>query len=291
MLAQALSNFLNSLLFQRNLSPLSMKAYQSDLQIFLDFLPQDDTFCLENLHDFLDLMTQWAKPTTIARYVAALRGFAKFLFEQNLLPVDYSLLIKSPKISRTIPEPLSVEQVNALCYQASLHPNDALRNQAIVETLYGSGLRVSELVNLSLADISFSQAWIRVIGKGNRQRIVPISKQALTLIERYVLTKRTTKDPTQQAVFLSRLGKPLSRIMIFHLIRDWALLAGIKQKVSPHTLRHTFATHLIEGGAHIRAIQLLLGHQSITTTEIYTHFDFAYLRDTLMLYHPLSKSK
>jgi integrase/recombinase XerD len=225
-----------------------------------------------------------------SRVLSGVRGFFKYLLLEEVIDNDPTELIDSPKIGRKLPEVLSVAEIDAMELAIDLSKPDGHRNKAIIETLYSCGLRVSELVSLRLTDLFFNDGFIRVIGKGDKERLVPIGTKAINDIGIYLLQRNqpsTRINPeSRNVVFLNRWGRQLTREMVFTIIKKYAKLAGIKKNISPHTLRHSFATHLVEGGADLRAVQEMLGHESIQTTEIYTHLDKQYLRETIMMFHP-----
>jgi integrase/recombinase XerD len=224
-----------------------------------------------------------------ARTLSGIRAFFRFLLIEGVIEVNPASLIESPKIGLKLPEVLSLLEIDNIVEVIDLSKPDGHRNKAIIETLYGCGLRVSELVNLRITDIHKSEGFVIVTGKGDKQRLVPISDKALKEIDFYTPERNRLKSITDQNIlFLNRRGKKLTRVMIFNIIKDLASKAGIKKNVSPHTFRHSFATHMIEAGADLRAVQEMLGHESILTTEIYTHIDRSYLRDTLIMFHPRS---
>jgi integrase/recombinase XerD len=227
--------------------------------------------------------------TSQARMLSGLKSFFKYLLIENVISVDPTELIDAPKIGRKLPEVLHINEIDAMVARIDLSKPEGERNKAIIETLYSCGLRVSELVNLELDRLHFNEGFIRVTGKGNKERLVPIGSVAIKHITIYVEQVRChlpIQKGNESFVFLNRRGKKLTRVMVFTIIKNLAILAGIKKNISPHTFRHSFATHLIEGGADLRAIQEMLGHESITTTEIYTHLDRNFLRDAIIQFHP-----
>lgn len=224
-----------------------------------------------------------------ARIISGIRSFYKYLLLEDVVRNNPTELLVSPKLSRKLPDTLSVEEVNAVLNSIDLSTPEGMRNRAMLEVLYSSGLRVSELVGLKISDMFLDVEFIRVIGKGDKERLVPIGSQAIKYINLYretIRTHVTIKKGMEDILFLSKRGNKLSRVSVFYVIKDGAKKAGIEKTVSPHTFRHSFATHLIEGGADLRAVQEMLGHASITTTEIYTHLDRDYLRSTIMQFHP-----
>ncbi len=232
--------------------------------------------------------------TTQARIISGLRTFFKYLILENEIKKNPAELIESPKTSRKLPDVLNITEIELMLKKVDRSLPEGERNLAILELLYGCGLRVSEAVNLKITNLHFKEAYILVEGKGNKQRLVPIGQQAMRQIEVYrklVRTKQIPKKNFEDILFLNRRGSGLSRVMIFIMIKNLVEACGIKKEVSPHTFRHSFATHLVEGGADLRAVQEMLGHESITTTEIYTHLDRQYLRENLIKFHPRSKKQ
>ena len=228
-------------------------------------------------------------PRSQARIVSGIKSFFRFLSIDNQIQNDPSELLESPKPGRRLPVILHVEEIDRIIEAVDLSKPEGHRNRAMVETLYSCGLRVSELVNLRITNLFFREGFIRVTGKGNKERLVPISDKAVREIERYFEQYRHHMTPVKGAeniVFLNRRGNRLTRVMVFMVVKDLVRKAGIKKKVSPHTFRHSFATHMVEGGADLRAVQEMLGHESILTTEIYTHLDREYLRDAIIRFHP-----
>lgn len=227
--------------------------------------------------------------TSQARIIAGIRAFFRFLLSQDMIREDPSQLLEAPKIRRKLPDFLSFEEIENMISQIDLSKSEGHRNKAILEIMYGCGLRVSEVVSLKISQLHFEEEYIRVIGKGDKDRLIPIGESAMKYITIYYSETRKEMLPKkgqEDILFLNRRGSALSRVMIFLIIKELAGKAGIKKTISPHTFRHSFATHLVEGGADLRAVQAMLGHESITTTEIYTHLDRQYLRDTLQHYHP-----
>ena len=250
----------------------------------LQRLTADDLRCfVGDLHDL------GISPRSQARIVSGLKSFFRYLRLEHIIDDDPMLLIESPKIGRHLPEVLSIEEIDAMI--AAIDPADplALRNHAIIETMYGCGLRVSELTDLSIRNVNVAEGFIVVTGKGDKQRMVPMSPIAGELMAQYVATDRgavPTRRGDEDIVFLNRRGARLTRVMIFYIIKKLAALADIRKTVSPHTLRHSFATHLLEGGANLRAIQQMLGHESIATTQVYLHIDSLHLRREILRHHP-----
>ena len=281
------------LLLERSLSQNTVDGYSVDVQHLLTFLDehgigiadiqeQDLNNLLATLHDM------GISPRSRARMIAGIRAFFRFLLLEGVISRDPSELLESPRLPRELPDVLSVGEIDAMIAAIPQEKDEALRNEAIIETLYGSGLRVSELVDARISRLSLDDALLIVEGKGSKQRMVPLSPTAVSLLQRWLeqRSRLNIKPAGQDVIFLNRRGAPLSRVMVFYIIRDLAALAGIQKTVSPHTLRHSFATHLLEGGANLRAIQEMLGHESIATTELYLHLDRSRLRRELLTHHP-----
>ena len=291
-----IKGFRSYLLLERALSENSIEAYVRDIEKLLQFLdykklkigPLDVE--IDHLRSFIEWINELGMtPTSQARIISGLRAFYKFMMMEDMTEVDPTQLLEAPRLSRKLPDVLSFQEINDLIGAIDLSKSEGARNKAILETLYSCGLRVSELVNLKISNLFFNEEFVRVVGKGDKERLVPIGKQAIKYITIYkeeVRCHMHIQPGFEDILFLNRRGKMLTRVMIFTIIKDLAGKAGLKKKISPHTFRHSFATHLIEGGADLRAIQEMLGHESITTTEIYTHLDRAYLRETLQQFHP-----
>ncbi len=291
---QAIKDFETYLRLEKSLSENSIEAYINDvfkLEKFFeekkgDTLPVNVKY--SDLKEFLAwLNTENQNARTQSRVLSGIRSFFRFLLIEGEIKENPASLIESPKIGLKLPEVLSVNEIDRMIGAIDLSKREGHRNKAIIETLYGCGLRVSELVNLRLTDIHYAEGFVMVTGKGNKQRLVPVSNKALKEIDIYKTDR--AKLPVihdGNILFLNRRGRKLTRAMIFTIIKDLALKADIRKKISPHTFRHSFATHLIEGGADLRAVQEMLGHESILTTEIYTHIDRSFLRDTLIMFHP-----
>ena len=291
---QAIKDFETYLRLEKSLSENSISAYTDDVLKLEKYftekgngrLPVEVTYI--DLKDFLKWFgTANQNARTQSRTISGIRSFYRFLVIEGEIKENPASLIESPKTGLKLPEVLSVDEIDRMIAEIDLSRPEGHRNKAIIETLYGCGLRVSELVNLRLTDIHYGEGFITVTGKGNKQRLVPISNKALKEIDIYrSYRNKQSGIQDENIVFLNRRGKKLTRAMIFIIIKDLASRAGIRKNISPHTFRHSFATHLIEGGADLRAVQEMLGHESILTTEIYTHIDRSYLRDTLLMYHP-----
>lgn len=279
---------------EKSLSTNTYDAYLSDLDKLLHFLESEqiaiDDVTLDDLQRFAaGLHDIGIHPRSQARIISGIRSFFHFLALSDFRDDDPSELLEGPKIGFKLPEVLSVEEIDAIIGAVDLSKDEGQRNRAILETLYSCGLRVSELCNLKLSDLYFDEGFIKVEGKGNKQRLVPISQRAIKEIKNWFIDRNTRwriKKDFEDYVFLARWGKNISRIMVFHLIKELAEKAGITKNISPHTFRHSFATHLLEGGANLRAIQCMLGHESIATTEIYTHIDRNMLRNEIIEHHP-----
>ncbi|MFB6457949.1 site-specific tyrosine recombinase XerD [Chitinophaga sp. Hz27] len=289
--------FKGYLQLERSLSSNSIEAYLRDVEKLEQYLqtngkeklrPQDIT-----LNDLQDCVQWIAKlgmtPASQARTISGIKAFYKFLLLEDMAKEDPSQLLEAPKLQRKLPDVLSFEEIELLISQIKMDTPEGHRNRAILETMYSCGLRVSEVISLQITQLHMDVGFIRVVGKGNKERLVPIGKEAMKQIDMYrrnIRIHMPVKYGEEDTLFLNRRGGALSRVMIFLVIKELAKEAGIHKNVSPHTFRHSFATHLVEGGADLRAVQEMLGHESITTTEIYTHLDREYLRDTLSRFHP-----
>lgn len=281
---------------EKSFSENSVLSYRADIAKLCAFMelyhpakrPADVT--LNDLQEFLKWLAEFhLTETTQARIIAGVRHFFRFLVIENYLPDSPAELLETPRLGRKLPVFLTVEEIDTLLAQIDRSTAEGERNVAMLETLYSCGLRVSELVALKLTDLHPPEGFISVIGKGNKQRLVPIGRSALKLIDLYVTHHRrhiAIRKNSEDMIFLSKRGTPITRQMVFYIIKDLAARAGIRKPLSPHTFRHSFATHLVEGGADLRAVQEMLGHESITTTEIYTHLDQQFLRDNILSYHP-----
>jgi len=281
---------------EKSLSDHSVAAYLRDIEKLSQFLSlEEKATAVENIQ-LKDLQTflKWIgslgmTASSQSRIISGIRSFFKYCLQENLVKQDPTELLETPKLRRALPDFLSVEEINRIIQTIYLSKPEGERNRAILETMYSCGLRVSELVNLRLSSLYPELGFIKVIGKGDKERLVPIGNTALKFIGIYrgqVRVHMPIKKGNEDILFLNRRGAGLTRQMIFILLKDLVREAGIKKTVSPHTFRHSFATHLVEGGADLRAVQEMLGHESITTTEIYTHLDRAFLRETLQKYHP-----
>ncbi|MCL4109259.1 UNVERIFIED_CONTAM: hypothetical protein GTU68_063027 [Idotea baltica] len=288
------------MLLERSMSPNSVEAYISDVNKLADYLldtaPEvlPDKVQLLHLEHFLAWLHELGLGArTQARILSGIRAFYKYLILEDVISTDPSELLEGPKIGRKMPEVLAYQEIEDVLDNVDLSEKQGTRNRAILETLYACGLRVSELVGMKISDLYLEIGFIKVVGKNNKERIVPIGQSAVKHLTLYLEHDRNMVpvDPySSDIVFLNRRGKALSRVMIFNIVKESIAKAGINKVVSPHTFRHSFATHLVEGGADLRAVQEMLGHESITTTEIYTHLDINYLKETILSFHPLNNS-
>ncbi len=281
---------------ERSLSQNSVLAYRNDIAKMRTFMqdtyestgPSKITF--DQLTAFIHQVAQdGTEAGTQARLTSGIKAFYKYLMLEKIVDQDPSELLEAPKLMRKLPDTLSIEEVKAIFDQVDLSKPEGTRNRAMLETLYSSGLRVSELTGLLISNVYEKEGFIRIIGKGNKERLVPIGGQALKYIAQYrdnIRVHLQIPNEFSDFLFLNRRAKPLSRVMIFNIVKDGAICAGIQKNISPHTFRHSFATHLVENGADLRAVQEMLGHESITTTEIYTHLDRSFLRENILKYHP-----
>lgn len=287
------------LTMERGLARNTAEAYATDVWKLVRFLQADgvavEAATRQCLVSFLcTLHDVGIGPRSQARIISGIKSFYKFLKLEGYVQSNPALLLESPKIGRHLPEVLTVDEIDRMIACIDLAKAEGQRNRAIVETLYGCGLRVSELVSLRISQVYASEQYVMVEGKGSKQRLVPISEVALEQIRLYMEQTRSAQVAQRgcdDVLFLNRRGGALSRVMVFYIIKDLCALAGIRKSVSPHTLRHSFATHLLEGGANLRAIQQMLGHESITTTEIYVHIDRSRLREEILMHHPRSRRR
>lgn len=296
----AIKSFGHYLKLERSLAANSIESYLRDvtrLQIFCEEERNGKSpkkLETEDIQQFINWVAEIGiAPRSQARMISGIKAFYRFLLMENEIELDPTELIETPKIGRKLPEVLDPEEINRLVAAIDRSKPEGERNYAIIETMYSCGLRVSEAVNLQLSNLYFSDGFIRVVGKGSKERLVPIGGVASKQLKLYIHSVRNhqaIKPGEEDMVFLNRRGKRLTLNMIFMVIKDLAKKANISKNVSPHTLRHSFATHLVEGGADLRAVQEMLGHESITTTEIYTHLDREYLRDAIMQFHPRAKT-
>lgn len=295
-----IKGFAAFLRLEKSLSENSIQAYKRDVSKLVEFLDihhldlQPSDIKLAHLQDFLKWINQSGMSArSQARIISGLKTFFKYLLLENIIRTNPTELLESPRLGRELPDTLSIEDIDRLFSAIDLSTPEGERNKTILEFLYGCGLRVSELTNLKISDVRFKDGFISVIGKGNKQRLVPVGNSALKQLEVYFHQIRS-HIPVQKGhedfIFLNNRGKRLTRVMVFYIVKDLAEKAGLRKTISPHTFRHSFATHLIEGGADLRAVQEMLGHASITTTEIYTHLDRDYLRSNILQFHPRGKS-
>ena len=293
-----IKGFNDYLKLERSLSGNSVNAYLNDvdkLRQYFESVNKEPKLADIKVAD-IKLFISWLNElgmlaTTQARVISGLKAFFSYLIQEEIIETDPMALIEAPKLSRKLPDTLNIHEINKLIDAIDASKPEGMRNKAIIEVLYGCGLRVSELTDLKISNLYPQVEFIKVTGKGNKERLVPIGSVALKLIDIYlkqVRVHQTIKKGNDDFVFLNRFGAKLSRVTIFTLIKSLADAIGLKKTISPHTLRHSFATHLIEGGADLRAVQEMLGHSSITTTEIYTHIDRDYLKEVITQYHPRS---
>lgn len=284
---------------EKSLSDHSVAAYLHDVEKLTQYLSAENKAIPPDqisLHD-LQLFVRWIAelgmtPGSQARIISGIKSFFRFCLLEQLVSFDPATLLEAPKLKRQLPEVLSPDEIDQLIRAIDLSAPEGERNKAMLETLYGCGLRVSEVVNLQISGLFFDEGFVRVSGKGSKERLVPIGNRALQQIVRYRQHVRVHVQPQrgeEDILFLNKRGSRLSRVMVFMIIKSLAAQIGLKKNISPHTFRHSFATHLVEGGADLRAVQEMLGHESITTTEIYTHLDREFLRSTLQQFHPLFK--
>ena len=281
---------------EKSLSDNTVQAYLQDLEKLTQYLllineersPQQ--IVLNDLEKFVKWISELGMTATSqSRIISGIKNFYKYCLQEEITTKDPTALLEAPKLKRSLPDVLSFDEIESIIATIDLSTPEGVRNKAMIETLYSCGLRVTELVNLKISCLYLDIGFIRVIGKGDKERLVPVGSSAIKHIELYKNNTRVhtpIKPGNEDILFLNRRGRKLSRVMIFMIIKDLAKHAGITKNISPHTFRHSFATHLVEGGADLRAVQEMLGHESITTTEIYTHLDREYLRDTLQRFHP-----
>lgn len=295
-----IKGFEHYLRLEKGLSKNSLLAYRNDLRKLVSWLEamhiveSPERITRDTLLRFVHhTAATGAGPRTQARLISGIKAFFKYLALEEVRPDDPSELIEGPRLGRTLPHTLSITEIDDMLRAIDMSTPEGTRNRAILETLYSCGLRVSELAGMLLTHIRADEGYVRIIGKSNKERLVPIGAEALKHIGLYCEHVRThlhIVPKHSDVLFLNRRGTPLSRVSIFHIVKTTAQLAGIRKSISPHTFRHSFATHLVEMGADLRAVQEMLGHASITTTEIYTHLDRNYLRDTILRYHPRNAS-
>lgn len=283
---------------EKSLSPNSISAYIHDIHKLIQYLEaahiekKVSEIELSNLQKFVQWISELGiTPRTQARVISGIKAFFTYLLLEEIIETNPTALLETPKVGKKLPVVLSVKEIDKLLAAIDLSKPEGQRNKAMLETLYSCGLRVTELINLKISNMYPDLGFIRVVGKGNKERLIPISAKALKEIDLYYQDRRRLSNINKEdenVVFLNRRGKRLTRVMVFTIIKDLANKIQLKKKISPHTFRHSFATHLVEGGADLRAVQEMLGHESILTTEIYTHLDSEYLRDTIIRFHPRS---
>ncbi|MBC5621977.1 MULTISPECIES: site-specific tyrosine recombinase XerD [Butyricimonas] len=296
---ETIDSFRTYLVLEKSLSPNSVEAYLNDIRKLAAYCekltpPLDPKEASYNvLNEFLMVLKDTGvTPRTQARSISSIKSFFKYLLYDGTIGLNPATSLDSPKIGRSLPSILSVEEIEAMIDSIDMNKQEGQRNKAILETLYSCGLRVSELVNLKLSQINFRTGYIKIEGKGNKERIVPLGARAKDEIRCYLKKDRDKMKKArghEDILFLNKMGKALSRVMIFNIIKETARRAGLSKVVSPHTFRHSFASHLVNGGADIRTVQDMLGHESILTTEIYTHLDNNFTRDTVTNFHPRAK--
>jgi len=290
---EKIEGYKDFIILEKSLSENSVSAYINDLSKLAGFSSKKaDSLLLPDLEEFLNALDEAGLgKRSQARVVSSLKSFYKYMALEHDLEKNPASLLESPQLPKKLPEVLSIDEIDQMLAAVDLSSSEGHRNKAIIETLYSCGLRVTELINLRTEDLFFEEGFIRVIGKGQKQRLVPIGEKAINEISLYTNNYRrhiSPKPESEDILFLNRRGNKLSRVMIFTIVKNLAHQAEINKTVSPHTFRHSFATHLIEGGADLRAVQEMLGHESILTTEIYTHIDRHFLQQTVNDYHPRS---
>lgn len=284
---------------EKSLSDNTVQAYLQDIEKLTHYLllikseKSPRQIELNDLEKFVKWISELGMtPSSQSRIISGIKNFYKYCLQEQIATKDPTALLESPKLKRSLPDVLSFDEIESIISAIDLSTPEGVRNKAVIETLYSCGLRVTELVNLKISCLYLDVGFIRVIGKGDKERLVPVGSSAVKHINLYKNNTRVhipVKPGNEDILFLNRRGRKLSRVMIFMIIKELAKQAGITKNISPHTFRHSFATHLVEGGADLRAVQEMLGHESITTTEIYTHLDREYLRDTLQRFHPAFK--
>ncbi len=293
---ESISDYTHFLKIERGLSSHTIQSYIRDIKKLVTFLDKKQIICSpieineDLIQEFIYEIAKEISPRSQARIISGLRSYFDYLIFENYRATNPTDLIETPKIGIKLPDTLSKEEIDSLISAVDLSKGDGERNRAMLETMYGCGLRVSELIDLKISDLFFDEGFIKIVGKGNKERFVPIHLSAQNYIVLYMNEIRShlpIKKGYEDTLFLNRRGKSLSRQMIFMIIKDLAIKINLKKKISPHTLRHSFATHLLKNGADLRAIQQMLGHESITTTEVYVHLDTSYLKEIVEKYHPI----
>lgn len=286
---QRVDDFINYILIEKGLSKNTALAYRTDLNTYLKFLEDKkinyETITHLEITDFLWHLQQQLnfKPTSVYRMIESIRQFYKFLIAENFIKIDPTINLAAPKLPEMLPEMLTNEEVTKLLNSVSGSDNLSIRNRAMLELLYATGLRVSELISLKFANVDIEECFVKIFGKGNKERLVPFGQKAQLYLKRYLRVRKNTKS---EFIFLTRLNKPISRIEFWRQLKQIAIKAGIMKNITPHTLRHSFATHLLTGGADIRFVQEMLGHSSISTTQIYTHISQERLKEQHKKFHP-----
>lgn len=293
-----IKEFRSHILFEKSLSENTFESYQRDVKKLVSFLEMNESksspskIKTEEIREFIHWIAEMGlSAKSQARIISSLKSFFNYLVIENVIQENPAHNLENPKIGTYLPETLTIIEIDKLISFIDLSHPQGNRNKAIIEVLYSCGLRVSELINLKISLLFLKEGFIKVQGKGNKERLIPIGKSAISLIETYFEANRNNqkiKEGNSDYMFLNRNGSKLSRVMIFTIVKNLVELSGIKKNVSPHTFRHSFATHLIEGGANLRAVQEMLGHESITTTEIYTHLDSDYIKESIISFHPRS---
>jgi len=293
--------FLIHLQLEKSLSPNTIEAYSLDLGKLIQFIELMQMKVGPNELKLTDLQAyiKWIAELGMSersqsRIISGIKAFYKYCLQEEIVIQDPTELLSAPKLKKALPDTLTFEEIEALIAKIDQSKPEGVRNKSMMETLYSCGLRVSELINLRRSHLYLDIGFVRVIGKGDKERLIPIGSDAIKHLQIYlqeIRTKQVEKKGNEDIVFLNKRGSRLSRIMIFYIVKELSIKAEIKKNISPHTFRHSFATHLVEGGADLRAVQEMLGHESITTTEIYTHLDRNFLRDTLNRFHPGFKNK
>lgn len=293
---ESISDYTHFLKIERGLSSHTIQSYVRDIKKLVTFLDKKQIICSpieineDLIQEFVYEIAKEISPRSQARIISGLRSYFDYLIFENYRATNPTDLIETPKIGIKLPDTLSKEEIDSLISAVDLSKGDGERNRAMLETMYGCGLRVSELIDLKISDLFFDEGFIKIVGKGNKERFVPIHLSAQNYIVLYMNEIRShlpIKKGYEDTLFLNRRGKSLSRQMIFMIIKDLAIKIDLNKKISPHTLRHSFATHLLKNGADLRAIQQMLGHESITTTEVYVHLDTNYLKEIVEKYHPI----
>jgi integrase/recombinase XerD len=297
----SIKGFKSYLKLERSLSKNSIEAYIRDIEKLLQYFEFSKTKIspidvqTKDIKEFLEWINELGMTASSqARVLSGIKAYFKYLMIEDVIKNDPASIVETPKLGRKLPDTLSLAEINEIIEAVDASSAEGMRNKALLETLYACGLRVSELVNLKLSDVYFEIDFLKVTGKGDKERFVPIGATAKKFIKMYVNEVRvhqTIKKGEEDIIFLNRRGSRLTRVMVFTIIKRLAIKAGIRKSISPHTFRHSFATHLVEGGADLRAVQEMLGHESITTTEIYTHLDRNYLKETIISFHPRSKKR